>query len=93
MAILIALWRWWQRKRGRSLPTSRHIIFYARLLGGVCPVRARCAPGLAAHRAWMSADDNYVDLILYESDSFCDEARYDDVMSRALASAGKPPQP
>lgn len=71
-----------------------HIIFYAQLVGEFARYEPGAAlPELAAHCAWMPADDNYVDLILHESGSFCDKARYDDVMSRALASAGRPPQP
>jgi hypothetical protein len=41
----------------------------------------------------MFADDNYVDPISYESGSFRDKTHDDDVMSRALASAGRPPLP
>lgn len=74
--------------------SCRHIIFYAQLVGEFARYEPGAAlPELAAHHAWMSADGNYVDLILHESGPFRDEVRYDDVMSRALSSAGRPSPP
>lgn len=61
--------------------------FYTRLVDEFARYELGAAlPELATHRAWMLADDNYVDPILYESGFFRDKAHHDDVMSRALAN-------